>query len=309
MGGAVRVGMYAMLILLPLSALLLRHPLRAEAATIAAPPVTLLGVNLLAKMGFGAFSGFEYVAIFAGESRDPARAFARSVRLAAPIVVVMYVVGTSAVLAYVAPADIDLISPIPQALGRATAGFGLAAQLATLMMVLAVLAQIANGSAMLAGTTRLPMVAGWDGLLPAWFTRLSPRSRVPVNSILFVSGITLALALWGLAGVGHQEAYQVFTTAALVSWAITYLVMFAIPVIGRGPGLPRPPAWLRLASLSGFGMTLLFIVLSVFPIVEVESEAGFGVKVAGIVAGANVVGTGIYLLGKRRRAQAAAVAM
>ena len=307
MGGAVRVGMYAMLILLPLSALLLRHPLRAEAATIAAPPVTLLGVNLLAKMGFGAFSGFEYVAIFAGESRDPERAFARSVRLAAPIVVVMYVVGTSAVLAYVAPADIDLISPVPQALGRATAGFGLAAQLATLMMVLAVLAQIANGSAMLAGTTRLPMVAGWDGLLPAWFTRLSPRSRVPVNSIMFVSGITLALSLWGLAGVGHQEAYQVFTTAALVSWAITYLVMFAIPVIGRGPGLPRPPTWLRAASVSGFGMTLLFIVLSVFPIVQVESEAGFGVKVAGLVAGANVVGAGIYLVGKRRRALAAAV--
>jgi amino acid transporter len=207
------------------------------------------------------------------------------------------------VLAYVAPPDIDLIEPIPQVLARATSGLGPAAHLASLVTVLAVAAQIANGSAMLAGTTRLPMVAGWDGILPAWFTRLSPRSRVPVNSILFVSGITLALALWGLAGVGHQEAFQLFMTSALVFWAITYLVMFAIPVLGRGVGLPRPPAWLRVAAASGFAMTLLFIVLSVFPIVEVESEAGFGVKLAGIVVGANAVGVAIYLAARRRRAR------
>jgi amino acid transporter len=46
--------------------------------------------------------------------------------------------------------------------------------------------RVAQSSVMFAGNTRLPMVAGWDGLLPAWFTRLHPRYQTPVNSIVFV---------------------------------------------------------------------------------------------------------------------------
>ena len=32
-----------------------------------------MSLNLLGKMGFGAFGGFEYVAIHAGECEDPVR--------------------------------------------------------------------------------------------------------------------------------------------------------------------------------------------------------------------------------------------
>ena len=34
--------------------------------------------------------------------------------------------------------------------------------------------RIAQASVMFTGNTRLPMVAGWDGLLPEWFTRAAP---------------------------------------------------------------------------------------------------------------------------------------
>jgi glutamate:GABA antiporter len=54
------------------------------------------------------------------------------------------------------------------------------------------------------GNTRLPMVAGWDGLLPAWFTRLHPRFRTPIHSIAFVASITLVLTLVSLVGTGQQ---------------------------------------------------------------------------------------------------------
>jgi amino acid transporter len=300
-GGIVRLGVYALLLALPLVALLLGRPVRHEAATVAMPPPTLLSVNILAKMGFGAFSGFEYVAIFAGESRSPERSFARAVHLAAPLVIVMFVAGTAAVLSFAAPAEIDLIAPIPQVLGLATAGFGPAAHLASAAVVLLVVALLAQCSATLTGITRLPMVAGWDGLLPAWFTRLSPRTRVPVNSILFVSAAIVVVALSLLAGVGHQEAYQLFSSACMVFYALTYLVMFAIPILGRGEGMPRPPAWLMVAATSGFAMTLLFVVLAVFPIVKVRSEAMFGVKVVAIVVAANLAGVGLYAAGARAR--------
>src|SRR5262245_1251910 len=60
------------------------HPL-----TTAAPVVSLMSLNLLGKMGFGAFGGFEYVAIHAGECRSPVRTIGRSVVVAAPIIALM----------------------------------------------------------------------------------------------------------------------------------------------------------------------------------------------------------------------------
>ena len=50
------------------------------------PVVSIMSLNLLGKMGFGALGGFEYVAIHAGECRNPVRTIARSVVIAAPII-------------------------------------------------------------------------------------------------------------------------------------------------------------------------------------------------------------------------------
>jgi amino acid transporter len=300
LGGAIRLAAYAILLMLPIVALALGRPLRPEVATVAPPSTSLDSVNILAKMGFGAFSGFEYVAIFAGESKSPERSFARSVVYAAPIVTIMFVLGTSAVVAFLAPEQIDLITPIPQVLSVATRGLGPAEHAATWVTIVMNIALLAWGSAAFAGITRLPMVAGWDGLLPSWFTRLHPRTRTPTNSILFVAIATAIVSLFGLLGVGHQEAFQLFSSAAMIAYALTYLVMFAIPIVGRGEGMPRPPAWLRIACASGFAMTLLFVVLAIFPIVHVESRTTFALKVSGVVVGANAIGLAAFFLGKRR---------
>ena len=70
-------------------------------------------------------------------------------------------------------------------------------------------ADIAQSSVMFAGNTRLPMVAGWDGLLPPWFTRMHATYRTPVNSILLRRRRAwLAFGVAGLIGVGKQEAFQ-----------------------------------------------------------------------------------------------------
>jgi len=52
---------------------------------VAAPALSLFSLNILGKLGFGALGGFEYVAILAGECRDPVRTINRSVIIAAPI--------------------------------------------------------------------------------------------------------------------------------------------------------------------------------------------------------------------------------
>ncbi|HYV34820.1 MAG TPA: hypothetical protein VE988_03890, partial [Gemmataceae bacterium] len=154
-----------------------------------------------------------------------------------------------------------------------------------------------------AGNTRLPMVAGWDGLLPNWFTRLHPRFRTPINSILFVGVLTVALTLIGQAGVGLQEGFQVLENMAGILYGLTYLALFAIPLMPSWRLGAQPPWWLRAASLAGFGVTVLYCVLSVFPIIAVENEQHFTAKIIGVIVSANLLGVAIYALGRWRRAQ------
>lgn len=97
-------------------------------------------------------------------------------------------------------------------------------------------------------------------------------------------------------------------SAAIIFYASTYLVMFAIPIIGLRGVKPRPPLWLRIAACSGFLMTLLNLTLSIFPIVEVKNQTSFTLKVSAVTVAANVAGAAIFLLAeKRRRSQRADV--
>src|SRR5262249_20591696 len=128
---------------------------------------------------------------------------------------------------------------------------------------------VANFSIVFTATSRMPMVAGWNSLLPAWFTKLHPKYRTPVNSILFVGLVALACGAAGIAGVGEQEAFPLLDNAAGIFYGMTYLVLFAIPVLAFRKGDARLPTWLRVASVSGFAVTVLYIVLSIFPIIDV----------------------------------------
>jgi len=80
------------------------HPL-----VMTMPVMSVLSLNIAAKMGFGALGGFEYVAIHAGECRNPEQSIARSVALASPIIALMFILGTSSVLALVPIETIDLM--------------------------------------------------------------------------------------------------------------------------------------------------------------------------------------------------------
>ena len=48
-------------------------------------------------------------------------------------------------------------------------------------------------------------------------------------------------------------------------------------------------------------MTLLYVMLSVFPIIKVESVATFALKISLVIVLANVLGAAIYLTAQRRR--------
>jgi len=299
-GGAAQVLTYLALLVVPFVALRRGMIAQYHPFAVSVPKLTSLNLNFLGKMALGALSGFEYVAILAGETKNPARNIGRSVIIASPIIALMFILGTSTVLAIVPNDKIDLVSPIPQTLTIAFGGLGLASMIAPLLIGLLLLRQIGNVSLMFAGTTRLPMVAGWDGLLPAWFTKLHPRSLTPVNSILFVGALTLAFTLAGQIGVGLQEAFQVLENAGGIFYAFAYISMFAIPLFAGHRMSERPPLWLRGAAVAGLATSILYSVLSIFPIIDVPDWRVFTAKVVTMLVVANVIGLLIFASGRRR---------
>ena len=271
------------------------HPLR-----LAAPPLTLFSLSVFGKMTFGALTGLEYSAIFAGESRNPRRIYSKSISVAAPIVALFYILGTSAILAFVTPDAIDVIGPIPQALSRGAEVFGLAKFVVPLAIVLLLLNYLSNFNVNFGGNTRLPMVAGWDHLLPEWFTRLDPKYKTPVNSILFVGAVAFVASVAALMGAGAEEAYELLLTWSFAFYGLAYLAMFAIPLLAAKDRGLRPGLWLRCASACGFLVTLLFVALSAFPIIDVRSHGLYAFKTIGLVVVTNVVGFVIYRTGHPR---------
>jgi hypothetical protein len=57
---------------------------------------------------------------------------------------------------------------------------------------------------------------------------------------------------------------------------------------------------LKVCALSGLLMTVLYLALSVVPIIQVESRLMFAVKISGLIVVTNAVGLGIYLAVGRR---------
>ncbi|HTK78309.1 MAG TPA: hypothetical protein VL371_23815 [Gemmataceae bacterium] len=137
--------------------------------------------------------------------------------------------------------------------------------------------------------------------MPAWFTRLHPRFRTPTHSILVVGAVTVALTLAGQAGAGLQEPFQLLENAAGIFYAFAYVALFTIPLVAADRLPERPPLWLRTASAAGLAVTVLYSVLSVFPIIDVEDWRVFTLKIVSVLVGTNLLGVGIYSLGGPRR--------
>jgi amino acid transporter len=160
---------------------------------------------------------------------------------------------------------------------------------------------IASTSVHVTGSSRLPMVAGWDHLLPAWFSRLHRRYKTPVNAIIFVGAVTLVIGISSQLGAGIQEAFQLVDNAANVFYGIVYLTLFAIPILGTRALRAGAPIWLRIAAVCGALVSLSAIYFTIHPIIDVPNPLRFALKIVAVTAIANAIGVAVYLAGKKRQ--------
>ena len=270
------------------------------------PPSDPRSLSLIGQVLFAA-AGLEYIAIMAGETRGAERAIGRSVVIASPIILLMFVLGTASVVSLhgLHPRTaINYIAPIPQTLTLAFGEHGVAALIGKLAILLLQVRILGAASFLYTGATRLPMTAGWDHLIPAWFVKLHPRYRTPVNSILLTSAVIVVMLAFGTAGVHAAVAFGLLNDASSEFYALAYLAMFLIPICGDRAlrqALPRTVAW-----VCGTGvLTILFIfVLNAYPFVGEVRPGVFATKVLGTTLLVNAIGWLFYRARRRLAAPA-----
>jgi len=292
---------FGLLILAPLIAWLRGDVLHYAPGTLQLPRADWQSLALVGQVMF-ASAGLEYIAIMAGETHSATTAIGRSVVLATPIILAMFVLGTASVVCFHEryPAiPIDFVAPIPQTLTLAFGG-GLAAAAAKLAILLLQIRIVGVASSLFAGAVRLPMAAGWDHLIPEWFTRLHPKHRTPVNAIYGSAAVVAALLVLGNLGVRAVEAFSTLNDASNEFYALAYLAMFSIPLRGAASVRAALPRWVAAICAVGLVATLFVVALNAYPFVDVASPGVFAAKILGTTALVNALGWAFYSLRRRR---------
>ncbi len=295
--GAAMMTAFALLILAPLWAMAHHLPLHFTPFELHLPRTDPTSLALIGQIIFAA-SGLEYIAIMAGEARSPSRDIGLSIVIASPIIIVMFVLGTASVLAFheLTGSAINYIAPIPQTLRLAFGNNVAATWLARFVILLLQVRIFGAASYIFTGVTRLPMAAGWDHLIPAWFSRLHPRYRTPTNSILVATLTIAALIALGSAGVHAVEAFNVLNNASNEFYVLAYLVMFAIPLLGLKLFTRRVPVWVLLLCAVGFLSSLLSFGLNAYPFDGSSSALPFAAKILLSTLLVNLLGYAFYRL-------------
>jgi amino acid transporter len=177
-----------------------------------------------------AFVGFENSVVAAGETADPQRTIPRALVTTVVATAILYFVVQ---LSYVAVMEPTTSKTPMVEFGKALMGPAGAA----ILTAAAIFSLLGNISGSMTGTTRTTYAMGRDGLLPAWFGKVSERYATPVNSILFMGALIALLALSG----------SFIWLAVMSTVARMFVYSISIASLARGPR-PSPLLWGMMAA-------------------------------------------------------------
>jgi len=256
----------------------------------------LQSINLFATMTF-AFAGLELAPTLGDEIHDPARTLRRGIAVSGLAIVAMYVLGTAAMLVALPHDTVSIINGMPQATAALVErlGAGWLAPVAAIVAILLVLGNLGGVGAWLAGSARLPYVAGLDGALPAVFGRIHPRWQTPYVGLLVQGAIATVFVIASLVGTTVKNAYLVLTQTTLILFFIPYLYLFLAYLRLRR----QRTVTTALAGLVGSAAVLFSIVLGFVTPADETHPWLYKAKVVGGVIGFMLLG--VLLAGRRVR--------
>jgi len=260
-------------------------------------------INLWATIAF-AFAGLELCSLMAGETKDPARTLPRSVLLATPPVMALYLIGTASMLALLPADQINVVSGFLQAIAVGAGSAGrIVAWVVPAMALFYVIGNLGGIGAWLSGPARVAFMIGVDRYFPAAFGRIHPKWKTPYVAILVQAVCATLFLLLSVLGKGTtvETAYLIILDTMLLVYFIPYLYLFVAYLVftQREPsptagGLKR---W--AAGLAGLALTLLAMGVASVPPSDTPSVLLFEAKVVGGAGLIVLIGLSFYGRGKR----------
>jgi glutamate:GABA antiporter len=228
--------------------------------------------------GFGVICfglvGLELASVMGDEIQNPAKTLPFAVIWGGLISGALYIGSTLTLLIAVRRSDISVLQGIVQAVSHMAAQVGVGWILAPFALVLS-LSIAGIGSAWLAGSARIPFVAGLDSYLPAWLGKLHPRYNTPYMALTVHGVVSFLLCLMDFAGAGVAEAFQTMLSLAVVLQLIPFLYIFlALLKISLAPADGKghySNTVLLIAGASGLLTTILAIIVAFFPAQQIKS--------------------------------------
>jgi len=264
----------------------------------------LPALNLLASIAF-AFAGLELASTMADEVENPRRNLPRSIFISAPLIAVIYIVGTAAVLWRLPNKDINVVSGFLQAIK--TGADNISPTLGWVAPLCAALYSIGNlGSvgAWLIGPARVAFVIGLDRYFPKTFGALHPRWHTPYVAILVQATLATIFLLLSVLGKGTnvEDVYLILLDTQILIYFIPYLYLFIVFLIHRRRSENATQVLLApggsiggwLIGSSGMIVTLFAMIIATIPPPDIGDSLLFRLKVIGGALGFVLIGGLIY---------------
>jgi len=237
------------------------------------PPNPRFVLNSFGVICFG-LVGLELASVMGDEIKDPQKTLPGAVAWGGILSGVMYIATTLTLLIAVSKNDINVLQGIVQAVSHMANRVGADWIIAPFALMLSI--SIAGiGSAWLAGSARIPFVAGLDSYMPSWLGKTHQRFATPYAALIVQGVVSMILVLVNAVGSGVQETFQRLLSLAVVLQLVPFLYMFAALLkIAANPNSEKgvySKVTLFLAGASGLITTTLGIVLAFFPAQQIRS--------------------------------------
>jgi glutamate:GABA antiporter len=228
--------------------------------------------------------GLELASIMGDEIENPRRILPRAVAWGGVLSGLLYLGTTFTLLVAVNKQDISVLQGIVQAVSHMADKVGVAWIIAPFAFLLSV--SIAGiGSAWLAGSARIPFVAGLDSYMPSWLGKVHPRYSTPYAALIVHAIVSMILIVVNFTGAGVQETFQKLLSLAVVLQLVPFLYMFAALLkIGSQNSFTKvqySKPTLLLAGASGLLTTTVGIALAFFPAAQISSIFSYEVWMFG----------------------------
>ena len=253
--------------------------------------------------------GLELASVMGDEIREPEKNLPGAVAWGGVLSGVLYILTTLTLLIAVSKDQISVLQGIVQAVGHMAGRIGVAWIVAPFALMLSI--SIAGiGSAWLAGSARIPFVAGLDSYLPEWLGRIHPKYGTPYAALILHAVVSVLLVGLNFLGGSVQETFQKLLSLAVVLQLVPFLYMFAALLklaMREDDGKGRYSRGVLIASgASGLITTILAIIVAFFPAQQITSVALYEVwMIGGTVFFIGLAAFFFFIYGRRKAAAAA----